>query len=240
VSNTWNLKGDNGLLALVIKLELPSKNQDGTQVQRSEMIDSIKAHYKKTQFELEKNFHNYLCFQAPKQAIDRKRKRKLSKKKVPKTIKKKDGSAKRCRRRTPDPVIIVKNVFRRVGFFVDKDGMLKCHCDNKDKGKMDATGLKKHLSQLKHVFWQEKRTEEQHRQEIIQEVVADKNQENLFRDSSVSKNDKAFRLRYIQMLIACGLPILKNNGVLHRFIQYISDQPFPICLTSRRTTWTRF
>jgi hypothetical protein len=32
VSNKWNLKGDNGILALALKLELPSKNEEGTRV----------------------------------------------------------------------------------------------------------------------------------------------------------------------------------------------------------------
>jgi hypothetical protein len=117
----------------------------------------MKAHYKMKHQEQDTNLHDSLCFQEPKQAIDRKRK--LSKKKAPKTtISKKDGSTKRCPRRTPDPASIVKYVFRGVGFFVDKDGMLKCHCDNKDKGNMDETGIKKHVYQLKHVLWQEKRT----------------------------------------------------------------------------------
>jgi hypothetical protein len=62
----------------------------------------------------------------------------------------------------PGPVIIVKRVFCGVGFFVDKDIILKYQCDNKDKGKIDETGLKKHVSELKHALWQEKLTEEQH------------------------------------------------------------------------------
>jgi hypothetical protein len=93
------------------------------------MIDSIGAHYKKKNSEQGTHFHDSLCLQEPKQSIDHKRK--LSKKKVPKTINKKDRLEKQCRRKAPYPVIIVKSVFCGVGFFVDKYGMLKCHCDNK-------------------------------------------------------------------------------------------------------------
>jgi hypothetical protein len=89
---------------------------------------------------------------------------------------------------------------------------------------MDEIDLKKHFLQLKHFLWQEKHTEEQHWHARIQEVVADKNQDNLFRDDSVSENDKAFCLKYVQTLLACGIPLHKNNGMLRHFIQDISEQ----------------
>jgi hypothetical protein len=48
---------------------------------------------------------------------------------------------------------------------------------------------------------------------------------NLHRESHVSDKDKAFRLRYLQSMMACGIPLDKTNGILRRFIQEIYGCP---------------
>jgi hypothetical protein len=60
----------------------------------------------------------------------------------------KNKKKKRVRKKLPDPVSCVT---KNCGFFLEKDGVLRCHCDIKSKAKMDEAALKVHLRMKKHL-----------------------------------------------------------------------------------------
>jgi hypothetical protein len=45
------------------------------------------------------------------------------------------------------------------------------------------------------------------------------------RESSLTINDKAFRMKYVQVLLMCGIPLDNTNGVLRKFVEGIYKLP---------------
>jgi hypothetical protein len=92
------------------------------------------------------NIHDSDCYQVPVQAIDRKRNRKvLIMKTNPEAT-----SIKRSRKKLSHAFTIANVKFKGRCVFVDRHGVLRCHCDNIDKGKMDTDGLNSHMTAFVH------------------------------------------------------------------------------------------
>jgi hypothetical protein len=81
-------------------------------------------------------------------------------------------SNKRSRENPPQDVTITSVKFKGRGFFVDRHGVLQCHCDNGDKGNMDTDGLNSHVNTGIHKKWEARRDEEQNCRARIKEVAA--------------------------------------------------------------------
>jgi hypothetical protein len=67
----------------------------------------------------------------------------------------------RVQRKVPCPIAVIATLFKDCGYFLCKDGILKCYCDNRSKAKMDMYELKKHHENKKHVASKDKRVQDQ-------------------------------------------------------------------------------
>jgi hypothetical protein len=76
---------------------------------------------------------------------------------------------------------------------------------------MDEAGLKVHLKMKKHQEWEDRHGEEHQRQSRLEEVAIEGT--GTGRDSGLSEKDKAFHMKYIQVLLA--------NGIMRKFVQEI-------------------
>jgi hypothetical protein len=112
------------------------------------------------------------------------------------------NSKKRSRKKLPQAftIVSVNEKFKGRCFFVDRHGIIICHCDIRYKVNMDTDGLNSHVNTGIHKKWEARRDEEQHRQAHIEEVV-DADNGNLHHESHVSEKYKAFHIQYVQNMM---------------------------------------
>jgi hypothetical protein len=114
------------------------------------------------------NIHDSDCYQAPVQWIDWNRKvlEWNPKKNSPEA-----KSNKRSRENLPQAFTIANVKFKGRSLFLDRHGVLRCHCDSRDKVNMDNNRLNSHVKTGIHKKWEASRDEDQQRQAWIEEVV---------------------------------------------------------------------
>ena len=154
----------DGLLALANEVGVSDLGSDGKRRVKLDIVIALKTHFRDLHQEEKTNYHDSICFQPEQQRLSRKRKATIVVAAVALptvTIPKK---SKRVQRKVPCPSLVVNTLYKDCGYFLCKDGILKCYCDNRSKAKMDKYQLKKHQENKKHIAWKEKRVEEQQRQ----------------------------------------------------------------------------
>jgi hypothetical protein len=92
-------------------------------------------------------------------------------------------------------------------------------CDNKPKGGMDVSNIESHLKIDKHAMHEMGRQERQARQGRLTEALAAKAGQ---RASDVMIHACSFRGRFVEVLLSCGIPLYRADGVLRKFIEKIS------------------
>jgi hypothetical protein len=163
VDNHWNVKGPDGLKALALKRSIKVMHDNGKWKRKDDMMKTIKKHVKALHKTEGANIHDLDCYQATVQAFDRRRKRKPLKMKTSPEAK----SVKRYRKKLQHSFVIVNVKFKGQGLFVDRHGVLRCHCDRRDKGNMDTDGLNSCVKASIQKKWEAMRDEEQQLQAHI-------------------------------------------------------------------------
>jgi hypothetical protein len=108
-----NLGGNKGLLNLANDLGVWTKNPDGTRLQNLEPVIAIKSHFKKIHLEEMTSIHDFMCYHAPPQKIDRKRKIPVDNIESCVTVAATDDQhTKRQMKKIPGPSLIVSLTFK--------------------------------------------------------------------------------------------------------------------------------
>jgi hypothetical protein len=106
---------------------------------------------------------------------------------------------------------------------MDKDAVLRCHCDNNSKTKTDEVALKVCVTMKNHVAWEERHGAEQQRRSRLEEDDQGCHTTASCK-SALTTEDTVFRMKYLQMLLSCGIHLNKMNGVLRLYVESILDR----------------
>jgi hypothetical protein len=223
VTDKMILHGPDGLIAKAKALgvaHLSSGGSGGFLLKKQIMIN-ITNHFKALHKQDSTNYHDSLCFKSPKQAIDRQRKLRpkpflVAKKTPPDEVK----HPKPRKHKSIPVAVYVLIKYKDRGFYQDRFGHVKFSCDNKPKGRMDVSNIESHLKTDKHAMYEMGRQERQaHNGRLTEAFDAEAGQ----RASDVMIHTRYFRGRFVEVLLSCGIPLYRADGVLRKFIEGVSE-----------------